>query len=241
MNEIKLSKKLQKITQEFVQRLKDTYKEDLISVILYGSAASGEFMEKYSNINLLVVLNDTSLANLKKIAPILKKARFTILNTLFFSPEYIRNSVDAFPIEFLDIKENHLILWGKDLLRDIEIDTRNLRFQCEQELKEKLINIKMAYLRTQDKNTIRMLLFKSSNSVLHILRNLIRLKGQEPAYLKEDLIKQFSELFGISIESFNKIWEVREKELKLSFKQIEDLFFAFTNDLEKIVEFVDKL
>ena len=41
---------------EFVGSLRKLYSDDLVCVILYGSAASSELTEVHSNINLLVVL-----------------------------------------------------------------------------------------------------------------------------------------------------------------------------------------
>ena len=66
MKELKLPQNISKTMDDFINRLKDTYGGSLISVILYGSAASGEFTGRYSNINLLIVLDDTSLDNLNK-------------------------------------------------------------------------------------------------------------------------------------------------------------------------------
>ena len=58
-----------------------------------------------------------------------------MINPVFFTEDYIIRSTDVFPIEFLDMKENHVTLYGKDLFEAIAVDTKNLRFQCEQEIK----------------------------------------------------------------------------------------------------------
>ena len=146
MEELKMPQKVTRLLEEFTDRAKAIYREGLASIALYGSAASGEFSTGHSNINLAVVLNDTSLSNLSKIAPILNKNKFRLLNVLFFTEDCIKSSADVFPVEFLDIKENHNILCGKDIVADLPIDIKNLRFQCEQELKSKIINIKKIYL-----------------------------------------------------------------------------------------------
>lgn len=242
MEQLKLTDKIKHALGDFIQRLKDIYQQGLVSVIIYGSAASGEFKEAHSNINLLVILDNTSLDNLKKISNIINKRKFQRFHTLFFTREYLNNSTDVFPIEFLDMKENYLVLYGQDVLKDLLIDIRNLRFQCEQELKAKLINIKGFYLRNKnDKVAVSNLLFKSFNSVLHILRNLIRFKNKTPAYLKEDILKQINQEFQINISTFNKILEARNKNLRLKIKDIESLLFAFGGELEKITEIVDRL
>ncbi|MDD2689332.1 MAG: nucleotidyltransferase domain-containing protein [Candidatus Omnitrophica bacterium] len=229
------------IIDDFLMRLKKAYQGGLVSVILYGSAASGEFAEKQSNINLLVVLEDAGLKNLNKISGLLNKNRFQIIRLLFFSEDYIKNSLDVFPVEFLDIKENYLVLYGRDVLSGLEIDIRNLRFQCEQELKAKLINLKSAYLRSRDKSFLRGLLFKSCTSILHILRNVVRLKGATPSYLKKDILEEIQRELLIDTGNFKRILDLKNTNSRLSSKEIEVLFSALGEDLEKIVGLIDKL
>jgi predicted nucleotidyltransferase len=240
MNELKISAKIKRNIQDFMQGLKDIYQEGLISIILYGSAASGEFVNKQSNLNLLVVLKDTDLENLKKSIGLVK--RFGMFNPLFLTEDYIHQSTDIFPIEFLDMKENYRILYGKDVLSVLNIDSSNLRFQCEQELKAKLLNLRQIYLAIHKDNTsLRSLLLKSFTSVLHILRNVLRLKGKAPVYRKEDILKDIALEFPVDIAIWRRILSVKNERLRLSGKETEDLFFGFTRDLEKIVEIVDKL
>ena len=83
MEKINLPQKYTNILELFTKAVKETYREGLISVILYGSAASGEFTGKHSNINLLVILDNTGLENLARISKILSAGKFKILSPLF--------------------------------------------------------------------------------------------------------------------------------------------------------------
>lgn len=236
-----LPEKLTRIIEDFSRELKTIYKDDLVSVILYGSGASGEFMDKHSNLNLLVILKDTGLDKLTPAADLINKPKFRIIQPLFFSKEYIYSSTDVFPIEFLDMKENYKVLKGEDVLKDIVIDTRNLRFQCEHELKAKLINLRQSYLKmNRDKALLKHLLLKSFTSITHILRNVIRIKGRSPDYSKQDLIKQIAEDFPININTWNMILRLKNKEVTADNEKIKQLFISFAGDLEKIVDIVDK-
>jgi len=240
MRELKISDKLKNTLQNFNKTLKDIYQDELISLILYGSAASGEFVDKHSNLNALVILRNTDLGILKRASRIINK--FRMINPLFLTENYINNSTDIFPIEFLDMQENYLVLYGKDVLKNINVNTSNLRFQCEQELKAKLINLKQLYLRiNRDKVALRNLLFKSFTSVLHILRNVLRLKGRKPPYLKQDILKEVKSEFQIDINIWEKILAAKLKQIKLKSKDTEELFIKFVRELEIIVEIVDKL
>lgn len=240
MEQLKITDRHKNILQKFTQRLKDIYPEELLSLILYGSAVSGEFVDKHSNLNLLAVLKNTDLEVIKKSSRLIHK--FKIINTLFLSEDYVANSIDIFPIEFLDMQENYFVLYGKDILKNIQIDIRNLRFQCEHELKAKLLKLRQAYLLLNDNMpALRSLLFMSFTSVLHILRNVLRIKGRKPPYLKHEALKELASELKIDIHLWEKILSAKNKEIRLAGREIEQLFISFVRELESIVAIVDKL
>lgn len=240
MPELRLKKKLQDSLGSFVRGLENIYKDGLVSVVLYGSASSGEFIEEHSNLNLLVVLKDNSLESLKKAAGLVNKFKFRRFKPLFFTEGYIKSSLDVFPIEFLDMKDNYVLLWGRDILKDLTVDTRNLRFQCEQELKEKLLGIKQIFLKVnKDNAALRNLLFRVFTSVLHILRMALRLKGKSAGYAKSENIKNVAQEFKIDQTAWEEILAAKNKEIKLNDKKFKQLFFGFVSDLERIVAAID--
>ena len=241
IEDLRLPEKNKKILSAFLENLHNAYKDDLISVTLYGSAASGEFNATHSNVNLVIVLRDASLQALAKIVPTLSKGKFNFLNAVFFTEDYITNSADVFPIEFLDIKENHKILHGKDIFKDLTIDIKNLRFQCEQELKSKIINMKRACLANINNRDLDKLLVKFFTSSLHILRNISRLKGGQSVYNKEDILKKIASEFNIDISNMKKILDAKNQGKRLSRKIAFELFGSFVSDLEKIADSVDGL
>lgn len=241
MENIALPGKIKNILTDFVHAIKGIYKDGLVSVILYGSAARGDFSRRYSNINLAVVLRDASLDNLKRASGVMNKRCFRRLFVIFLTEEYMNRSRDVFPIEFLDMKENNMPLYGKDVLEGLEVDMRNLRFQCEQELKAKLINIKRQYLMARGAAALRGLVFKHLTSSLHIFRNLIRLKGGSPDYLKRDLLQALGREFEIDTGVFGRILEAKNKNLSLSYREAEALLFGFAAELEKAISSVDRL
>ena len=239
MEQLKITDQYKNILQSFTRDLKDVYPEELLSLILYGSAVSGEFIDKHSNLNLLVVLKHTDLVIIKKSSKLIHK--FKIINALFLSEDYIANSIDIFPIEFLDMQENYLVLYGKDVLKDIQVDNRNLRFQCEQELKAKLLKLRQSYLLLDNKMALRSLLFVSFTSVVHILRNILRIKGLKPSYLKQEVIKELASELKIDIRVWERILLAKNKKIRLSQREAEQLFVSFVRELELIVAIVDKL
>ncbi len=241
--ELKLKEPLKKTIAGFIDGLKKIYTDDLISVILYGSAASNEFSEHFSNLNLLVILKNTGLCSLKKATGLVNHPKFRIIQPLFLTEDYITKSLDVFPVEFIDMQENYSVLYGKDILKGINIDTKNLRFQCEQELKVKLITLKQQYLKISrdDKKELSYLLFKSFTSVLYLLRNVLRLKLGQAPYLKEDILKSFSAEFKIDTTILKRILVLKNNPKKVTLGEILVLLDNFVIELERIIEIIDEL
>ena len=242
MQELKIDQKHKDILNDFTKNLENIFQNNLVSVILYGSAVSGEFLEDYSNLNLLIVLKTTDPDILRLATGLIGKLKFKRINPLFLTEEYIKSSSDVFPIEFLDIKEHHSVLMGKDVVGDIQIDIRNLRFQCEQELKQKLLYLQQQYLRiNRDKLAIKNLLFRSFTSILHIMRSALRLRGKTPPVSKIDILREMAIEFQVRIDVLKRILVAKEHPMELTNKEAEGLFINFLKELETLVRIIDQL
>ena len=240
MKNLPWSPKLERQTNLFISGLKKAYKQDLLSVVLYGSSAYAKVIPAYSSLNILVILRSTNPSELKKATRLVNK--FRKLKPLFLTKEYISSSLDIFPIEFLDMQENYILLYGDDFLKDICVDLKNLRFQCEHELKAKLLNLKQLYLGLNDRPAaLKEPLLRSFTSILHILRNVLRIKGQQPPYKREDLLKDIAAHFKIEISHWEKILAVKLGKVKITKAQTEELFLVFVDNLEEIIQAVDVL
>lgn len=239
MENINIADKHKNSLKSFVEELKTIYAQELVSAVLYGSAASGEFVDKHSDINLLVVLKDASLEKMARASECVRKNKN--IRALFMSDDYMKASIDVFPVEFLDMKENYTLIYGKDPLKDIKIDITHLRFQCEQELKSKLLKLKHAYIVSKDdKEALKDILFASFTSMLHIMRNALRLRSKTPPYPRSDVIKELSGVFGIDARLWNDILEAKSARVKLDAAHIAGVFEDFVKELEKISDIIDK-
>ena len=240
MQGIEITEKIMKSINLFADKLRGVYADDLVSVILYGSAVSAEFVDKHSNLNFLIVLKNTDLDVLYKATDLVRK--FPLFQALFLTEKSILSSTDIFPIEFLDMRENYAVIYGKDVLKNIIIDTKNLRFQSEHELRIKIISLRQLFLRfNRNSSVLERALFKSFNSVLHITRNILRLKGKGAPYKKELIINALSEAFPIDRIIWQRILSAKNKEININRIELKDLFIKFVRELEIILELVDKL
>ena len=111
-------KKPESKLQELVTRLQQACGENLVSIVLYGSAAREDFHEQFSDVNVLVVLQHLQPSSFAPISAVLRwwsheeKLRPPMIMTL----EELRESADVFAIELLDIQRSHKTLFGQDVV-----------------------------------------------------------------------------------------------------------------------------
>ncbi len=227
----------------YLERMIEIQGDNLVAAAVYGSAAGEDFSEKVSDINLLLICREVGLPALKKSLRLIGRGtRDRIPAPLFLTPRHLETSADVFPVEFLEIRDRHRILYGPDLLSGLEIDLRHLRHQCEEQVKGKLILIREAYLETAGKKGgLDRLLKRSLSSLMPVFRNLPRLKGQAPADGKEEVLKLLAREFELEPEVFLSIWRDRQDDEKIAGRDAEIYLERYLGQLEKLAEAVNEL
>ena len=116
--------------EKLVEELKQACPSGLKSVVLFGSAAAGDRVEKKSDYNVLVVTEDLGIDTLNAISKTATAwAKAGNPAPMLFTEERLKQATDVFPIELLDIRECHKVLHGENLVEGLEIDTKNLRLE----------------------------------------------------------------------------------------------------------------
>jgi predicted nucleotidyltransferase len=135
--------------KNLVEQLHEAAKENLESIILYGSAARGDFHEAHSDLNVLCVLRSLRAAELDRVSVAVKW--WTTVQRqpapLFFTVEELRASADVFAIEILDMQQSHRVLYGTDIVAGISVPMNLHRVQVEHELRTLLLRLRQHLVR----------------------------------------------------------------------------------------------
>ncbi|MBL0349943.1 MAG: hypothetical protein IPP68_06170 [Elusimicrobia bacterium] len=179
-----------KTAADFAGELAGLLGPQLVSIVLHGSAASGNFVEGHSDQNLIVVLKDGSLPVLKRALPAVWRWRKSGQPIpVFFSKDGLSRSVEDFPVEFLDLRDGYRVLAGADVIAPLHVQGVHLRHQIEHELKGKLLRLRRAYFEAggRRKDLLRVMV-QSVSGVLVLFRHALRLFGEEPPVKKTDAL-----------------------------------------------------
>lgn len=227
---------------DFVQRIRKAAGSNLESVILFGSAAAGDFHPELSNLNVFCVLRDNSFTALQALAPVAKWwDRQKQPPPLCMSREELGRSVDVFTIELLDMQQHHRVLFGEDVLQGLRIPMDLHRVQVEYELREKLIVLRQQVLLASDsKSRLWDLLLHSVSSFATLFRHASLALGEAPPPGRRDAIQTLSKHVGIDPTAIHEVLDVRENKLDPKKLDVHDLFARYLAAVEKVAAAVDK-
>jgi hypothetical protein len=213
------------------------------SIHITGSAVISDYDEKKSDINSVVVLHRMDLAFIEFLAPLGRKfGKKKIAAPLVMTPDYIADSLDAFPVEFLDLKLIHKTIYGPDLFTGLQIIPSNLRLQCEREIKTKQIHLRQGYLSSLGKKELlSALLVRSFTGSMALFRAVISLLGKEPPIPRQQVIRLFQETTGVDTAVFEKILALKAGNSSLSEQDLRSLFERYYNSLEAVGKIIDAL
>lgn len=199
--------------EAFARRLADAYGTDLVLVLLYGSAARGDYREGVSDLNLLVVVRELDAAALRR-GTALAREWVTERNPppLMLSEAEWLSSADVFAIEYSDMRDAHVVLHGTDPFGAVRIHWRDLRLQTERELKSKKIQLRERYLFSADApDELGRLLMQSFPTFLTLFRSALRLAGAEVPRDPERVIDAVAERSGLDPQPLREVLRARRE------------------------------
>lgn len=229
-------------TEELVIELKTALPGNLVSVVLYGSTVAGDRIEDRSDFNVLVVTERLEVKDLEACSGLSRKwMKSGNPAPLFFTRGRLADSCDVFPIEFLDIKDSHAILYGQDVVSGLAVSYENLRLQIESEFKEKLIYLRERFLVTGGrKKAVLGLMVESLASILVLCRAALRLFEDEVPPRKLDAAERLSRYIRFETNALVAVQRIKEGVVRARQVDASALFAKYLATIETLADAVDR-
>jgi len=239
----KIPKRPEDIFDEFRGDYTTLFGDDLLAIILYGSGARGEYIPKKSDINFLIVLTDNGMEHLGDAVNLVAKwQKRKIPVPLFLTKTYIESSLDAFPLEFFNIRSAYQVIHGEDLLTDLPIKKEDLRLQCERELKAKLLLLRESYLQAHGEvRQLRELVNQSLPAFIAIFKALLYLKGEEIPKRHEAVMTDVTQSFGLDRKLFQALWHIKRAEEKPGKDELKRIVWNYISEIKGLSRQVDQM
>ena len=227
----------------WLQPVRRALGDEFLAAYLTGSVLTEAFHPKRSSVNLAIIARALPVATLDNVAAAIPKpGRAVRLEPLFLTLAQIQKSLDVFPIEWLEMKEQHLLLEGEEVLAHLEVPRTYLRLQLEHELRGKHIQLRQAYLLVHDHPAeLRRVLQASASSFAALFRALLRLRGEEPPAETQRVVERVAATLGLDAQGLLSAQLVRHAAKDHPAAEIPPLYRRFLTEIDRLITAIDRL
>jgi hypothetical protein len=232
----------QNTIDEFVRRARDAAAANLEVIMLYGSAASGEYQPEFSNLNLLCVLRETSIESLSLLHGLIKwwdgqKQPPPLMMTR----SELRCAADVFPIELIDMQQHRRVLFGDDPLEGLTISAEHHRTQVEYELREKLILLRQHVIRAAgNEKRLQEILLRSVSSIATLFRHALMVSAAGTPLKNREAIQALAKQVGFDPAAIEQALDIRQRKSPSRKLDIRELLAKYMSAVEQVIVAVDQ-
>ncbi len=229
----------------FIDDLKTTHGRNLASVVLYGSAAAGDFIPTRSDYNILIALHEITPKELRSSHACIREwHKLGHPVPVYFTVSELKNAADVFPIEFHQMEMAHKVLYGSDVLEGLEIHDDFLRHQIEYELRSKLLLLRRQYIpASASPEGLKKLMGESLTSFSALFRAILLMLGEKAPNKKRGIVDRAVARLGLDGEVFELLFRIRENDhtLEMDEKGADDLYGRYLLQVEKTIDSIDSI
>jgi hypothetical protein len=233
----------QKLLQTYVKEVTGAFGEQMEGLLLYGSAVRGEFLRGRSNLNILLLVSSYDSTVLKQYSVLHRRwSKEQIMVPLFLTEEELHMSAAVFPLEFLEIQEQHRVLGGRDPFIGFHVKTDRLRDAVVQGFASHLLRLRQRYVEGgggDEATTI--LLPLSITSILPLLRGVQRLLGRPPLAHSDVVISDVAEQLKLDLQGLLDVWLLKRGQISPGPHEVPRLFDRYLQAVTRLTRAVEQL
>ncbi len=226
----------------FVADCQRAFGPNLLSIILYGSGATADYLPGKSDLNFLVVLTEEGIERLDAAFGLVDRWRKRwVTPPTFVTLEYVQTSLDSFPVEFYNMQRAFRVIHGEDVLASLSFKREMLRLQVERDLKGKLLLLRQAFLEAKGRGRrLREVIGPSLSAFSSLFAALLFLMEHEVPGSKRGILQDATAAMGLDTSVFHQLLDIKEGRSKLSDRELLDLFRSYLKEVRRAALFVDR-
>jgi len=233
---------MEKLLAEFEEKLKVAAGKNLRAIVLFGSAARGEYHARHSDLNLLLLLERAGADDLETLHESVawwERKKFPAPQV--FTLKELRASADIFAIELLDMKTHHRMIYGEDFFEQLAVPMELHRLQVERELRTNWVKLRQGILLAPPKDRVRTALMDASVSTfVTLFRHALIALGEEPPSGRREVVAQIARLVGARPDAFEAVLETREGKRQARELNARETLRGYLELVERVTEEVDR-
>jgi len=225
----------------YVKDVQRVYGDSLDGVLLYGSAVRGEFLPGRSNLNIVLLVKSTKADQLKNYGALHRRwAKEQIVVPLFVTQADLPAMSLVFPLEYIELQEQHRLLAGQDPFVGFKVNQRHLLAEVLQSLRGNLLRVRQRFIEGGgSEEAVTILLPLSLTAILPCLRGVQRLVGRPVLSQGEPLLKDFETFLSVDLSGLRDAWLLKRGQISPGQKEIPRLMERYLESFERLVQSVE--
>jgi predicted nucleotidyltransferase len=214
---------------------------NLRGATLYGSATSGEFHPAHSDVNIAFVFGTLGKAELHALHPAYAVwRRCRVVRPLLLSENFLKHSLDAYPLEYLLIREHREALEGADYFEPLKPDRVALRLEVERVLRAQELGLGLSYVALAGtRGGARVWAVQASTAIAASASGLVHLAGEPVPRTRRDVAERCAALFQVDGPAFTRLLTIRER--KKESVEASELLDSALSILNRLLESVERM
>ncbi|MFH1414520.1 MAG: hypothetical protein ABIH89_00320 [Elusimicrobiota bacterium] len=209
------------------EEIKELNKDNLISII------------RHNTNHVLVLLKEINFNNLLENSRIAKKLQKNKIILMYLTKEYMKTSCDVYPLEYISMKNSYEVVYGDDILQELNVPTDNVRLESEQKIKGALIRITQIILEMGDrKKELSKTVFLAVEDIVHGIKGLLNLAGVTLPDTAAAVLDSAQKQFNIELQPVKDIVNWRSGTAPEDYKK---LIYDFYEKIEELAVLADKM
>ena len=233
---------MEKLLAQLKDKLQAAAGPNLRTIVLFGSAARGEYHARHSDLNVLCVLKRARAEDIEALhdaAVWWEQKKFPAPQ--IFTLHELRASADIFAIELLDMKAHHQMIYGEDFFDELAVPMELHRLQVERELRTNWVKLRQGILLAPRKEHVLMGLMDASVSTfVTLFRHALIALGQNPPPGRRDVVAEAARLSGSRPDAFLAVLDVREEKRQARDLNARETLREYLDLVERVTDEVDR-
>ena len=241
-NTVELPPQVEKSINAFVEAAKSAFGTDLVSIVMYGSAAEGR-LRATSDVNMLLVLKAFEQARADPLREPMRLAHATVqMNAMFLLESELPAAMEAFAVKFVDIAARHRVLFGSDPFANLHTP----RVALVRRLKQVLLNLQLRLreryvLVSLREEQLALVIADAAGPLRSSAASLLNLEGQTALAPKEALEKIVKDMNDASLVALLQDVSVAREERQLSAGKAAPTLMGLIEITRRLRERVERL
>ena len=204
-----------RVLTSFMAEARSAFADDLLAIVLYGSAAEGK-LRATSDVNLLLVLSSFNQKQADQLREPLRLAQAAIrLRTMFLLQSELQPAMESFAVKFADILRRRRVLQGEDPFAGMSVSRGDSVVRLKQTLLNLILRLREAYItRGLREEQLVAMIADLAGPLRSCAATLLELEGKPVGSAKESLQQVAASLpdGATRAEEISRISEARENQ-----------------------------